>query len=238
MRGCLFVVVLAGVVLAAAAWFGAPSIAAFAVRSALESTGFASDDLEVDVTADPPLALLTGHADEVRVRGSDATIDRLSAGRADVTVRGVDLFARSFDSIAGTLLDVSVPTGGGRETPARSIGLDGPAARVVATVHIERTAAEMLFRDQLAGATGRPIAGIELAAPDQVTFRFGPVTASARLLVVDGGLVLEADVPGRPRATILKAGDPLVIRSVEIDDELVVRGTIDGSTWLGGTASP
>src|SRR5689334_9630285 len=238
MRGCLFVVAFAAVILIAVAWFGAPALAAFAVRNGLESLGFASDDLTVDVTADPPLALVTGHADEVRIRATDATIDGLVATRLDVRLGAVDLFSRSFGSVDGALADVQVPAGQGAAVSARSIELLGPTRRVVATVHVPRATAELLFRDQLARVTGRTIAEVRLSAPDQVTFAVGPVSASATLLVVAGDLVLRADIPGRPSLVVLHADDPLVVQSVAIADELVITGTIVGSTWLSGPRQP
>src|SRR4051794_23009294 len=111
MRGCLFVIAFAAVILIAIAWFGAPALAAFAVRNGLESAGFASGDITVDVTADPPLTVVTGHADEVRIRATDASIDGLVASGLDVRLRAVNLFSRSFGSVDGSLSDVSVPAG-------------------------------------------------------------------------------------------------------------------------------
>jgi hypothetical protein len=234
MRGCLFVVVFSAVILTAVTWFAAPPFAAFVVRNGLHAAGFASGDVAVDVSADPPLALLTGRAGEVRIRASDASIDRLVASRLDVRLRDVNLFARSFASVDGSLSDVSVPAGPGAAVTATSVELRGAAADVVATVHIPRATAEALFRDELARVTGRAIADVRLSAPDQVTFSVGPISAAATLLVVGGELVLRADVPGQPSAIVLRAGDPLVVRSVAVADELVIVGTIDGSDWLTG----
>jgi hypothetical protein len=237
VRGCLFVVLLAGVVLTAAAWFGAPPLAALVVRNALTSAGVASGTIDVQVEASPPLRLLSGRADRVRIRATDATVDRMVAATLDLELSSVDLFSRSFGSIDGTLSDVAVPAGVAGSILARSIALVGPADAVVATVHVERAAAEAAFTAALARAVGQPVGAVRLAAPDQLTFSLGPVSASARLVVDDAGLVLEADVPGRPRVVVLNRGDPLVVRSVAIADDLVIVGTLDGSDWLRSASS-
>jgi LmeA-like phospholipid-binding len=238
VRGCLFVLIFAAVVLAAGAWLAGPALAAFAVRNALQSAGFAAGSIDVAVTADPPLTLLTGRADSVEITATDASIDRLAASRLDVRLDAVDLFARSFGAVDGRLTDVAVPTGAGSAVTAAAVELHGPASAIAATVHIARATAELLFRDELARVTGRAVADVRLAAPDQVTFSIGPVSASATLVATGGDLVLEANVPGRPSGTLLHAGDPLVIRSVAIGDELVIVGTMNGSDWLTPQPSP
>jgi hypothetical protein len=239
VRGCLFVVALAAVLLAAIAWFAAPPLASLVVRNALQSAGVTSGDVVVDVTADPPIRLLTGRADGVRIRATSATIDALSTGDVDLRLSSVDLLGRSYGAIRGVLHAVVIPTGGpGVALTATSVELIGPADTVTAIAHIPIAAARDAFRGSLEAAVGRSVGSVDLIAPDVLTFSLGPVTASARLVVDGGALLLEADVPGRPRVVLLRAGDPIVVTGVAITDELVVTGTIDGSGWLSGAGRP
>src|SRR5258705_598275 len=67
MRGCLSVLILAIAFLAVGVWFGGPPLASAVVRSTLTSTGFASDTLDVEVNADPPLTLAVGRAKAVDI---------------------------------------------------------------------------------------------------------------------------------------------------------------------------
>ena len=71
MRGCLFVVIIAIMFLTGAIWFGGPPLASAVVTSSLASSGFSSQTLDVEVTAEPPLTLAIGRANTIAI---DATL--------------------------------------------------------------------------------------------------------------------------------------------------------------------
>jgi hypothetical protein len=233
MRGCLFVLVLAAVFVVAGAWFGGPALAGVAIGTALDGAGFESRTRTIDVANDPPIAVLTGRVDEVRIGADDASFEGLAADRLDVTLFGVDLAGRSFATIEGELTGVMLLGSDGRATPARSISLIGEPESVRATVHLAPDVVEVLVAAAIEQQLGFTVGSVTLEAPDRLVFEAGPIRATARLTIEpDGALFLAADVPGNPRVRVLASGEPLVFREVLVGDEVVLVGTIELSDWL------
>src|SRR5512145_3034214 len=103
MRGCLAVVVLAAVFSVAAIWLAGPPIASGLVTVGLRMAGFEAEQTTVTVTTDPPTDLLTGRADEVRIRAADATFGGLTASSVDLVLTDVGLLDRSAGAVRGRL---------------------------------------------------------------------------------------------------------------------------------------
>lgn len=233
MRGCLSVLVLAAVFVVGGAWFGGPLLAAGIVRSALEAAGFDGRGTTVQVVADPPIEVLTGRADEVRVGADDASIEGLGAQRLEVTLVGVDLLARTFDRLDGTLSEVTLQTQSGSGSRATSVELTGPMDDVEAIVRIAPSAVDGLVAEAIEREIGFSVGEVGLQAPDRLRFTAGPVEATGRLVVEPGGsLSLAVELPGNPRIGILDSGGPLVFESVAIDVDLVLVGSLDVRQWL------
>ncbi len=232
MRGCLSVLIIAAAFVVGGAWFGGPLLAAGIVRSALEASDFEGRNTTVQVVADPPIEVLLGRADEVRIGADDASIEGLGAVRLDVTLAGVDLVGRTFTGLAGTLDDVTIRGEDGSRTRATTVALAGPPDDVEAIVRIEPSAVDGLVAAAIEREIGLSVGSVSLRAPDTLVFTAGPVEATGRLFVAaDGSLSLAADVPGNPRIAILDAGAPLTFESVAVDEDLVLVGSLDLTEW-------
>src|SRR3712207_6564173 len=132
MRGCLFTLLLAGVVGALVVVIGLPQVFAGLLTSGVTAAGLQADDTTVTVRSDPPTDLLGLHADVVRIRATDATYRELRIGALDVELRDVALGARTAGAVTGRLRDVTVATAGSRAVRLSSITIAGGADRVTA----------------------------------------------------------------------------------------------------------
>ena len=201
MRGCLtsFFIFLAGLLLAT--WLFAPTVAAGLVSAGLGGAGFSSADKQVTVTAEPPIELLTLHADTVHLQATDATFAGLHMAGVDLILGGVGLLGRSADSVVGTLTGVRVPTllsDDASTATISSIGLSGPSSDLRAILTLSAADIRTLVSAAVQGELGAPATKVTLAAPDKVTVVTSGVTVRGRL-VVDGagGLAfLVASPPG------------------------------------------
>ena len=95
MRGCLTILILAVIAVAVGLWVGAPPVAGALVATGMRSAGVGSDDLSVEVRADPPFELALGRADRIVIEGSDVDWNRLHADTLSLTLDDVDLIGRS-----------------------------------------------------------------------------------------------------------------------------------------------
>ena len=129
MRGCLFVLVLAAALVAAIAWFGRPRSSPAVISGALQAAGYQSASTTITATADPPPRLLLGHADRVAIDASDVAWKALRARHLALTLDGVDLFARTADTVHGTIEGAEIADGRGGTAAASSIELAGPGRR-------------------------------------------------------------------------------------------------------------
>ena len=136
MRGCLSILLLAALFVLALAWFGGPALAGTVVERSMTAAGFVAADTSVAVTSEPPLELLTGHADRVVVKARNATLRDMRAASLSLTLSNVDLVGRRFARVDGTLDNVSIDSSDGTVINARSIAVRGPADAATATVRM------------------------------------------------------------------------------------------------------
>ena len=109
MRGCLGVLIIAAIFVVAGAWFGGPPVAGALVTTGLTTAGLQSDDLDVDVDADPPLKLALGQADSVTIDATDVEWDGLHADTLELVLLDVDFLARTAAQVSGRLTGVELP---------------------------------------------------------------------------------------------------------------------------------
>jgi hypothetical protein len=231
MRGCLFVLLAAATFVVAGSWFGGPTLAGYLVGAGLDAAGFEARERRIDATTDPPIEVLGGAVDRVEITASGATIGDLTAGSLHVILFGVDLVGRSFRSIEGELIDVTI-RGAGGSVDAERIDLTGEAGAVRATVRVRQAAVADLVASALRRELGFSVGQVTLEAPDVVVFSLAGLRATGRLRVEDGALWLAAQVPGDPRVELIEAGDPLTLREVGVGEELLLVGTLDVVGWL------
>jgi hypothetical protein len=233
MRGCLFVLVAALVVLSAAAWFGSPLLASAAIDAALRNGGFEAVRLDTTATADPPPRLLLGHADRVRIVASDVSFRTFHADRLDLTLTDVDVVGRTAATIHGTISGAEVATADGVPTTA-DVTIDGDAGAAPSTIRIDGSTVDRVVRATLGPQLGGAVSRTELVGPDILRI----VTPAATLegqIVLDGsgGIALRNRLGQAPILT-LDPSFPLRLGSVAVvDGALRIDATLDAEALFG-----
>jgi len=227
VRALLAFLLFAVVATAVVVFVVVPYAAGPVITGVLQSSGIVQGGSVTIETKGTGPELVGGHADALHVRGQDLVIQGLLVGDADVTIRDVALFDRTFDAIDGTLLRVRVPVDNGPVVTIASIDLDGPAEAVAADGRLDASEANAVIRE----ATARVGVRIDEATMGDgvVRLRRGDVAVDASLTVRGGSLVLEPD--GGLSSVVLmesRPDDPWQLRSVTITPGgLELSGTVD-----------
>ena len=233
MRGCLGVLIIAAAFLVGAVWFGGPPLAETVVEASLTSSGFASDDIDVTVAADPPLRLALGQADRVEIAATGVRWHDLRAGSMTMRLDGVDLLARSATTAKGRFDDVEMAVAGGDPALA-GITIDGPARGARTTIEIDRAAANRLAGAAFEMQFGSRPDSVDLAAPDTISIRLGGNVLKGALSVApDGALVVQSAI-GTARLLEPDGSLPLELTGVSVGATggLELTGTIDLQSLL------
>jgi hypothetical protein len=235
MRGCLFVLLFAAVVLGAAAWFGSAPVAAAAIEAALQGSGYRSTGTTVTVTAEPPPRLLLGQADRVAIDGSDVDWRALHAGRLTLLLEDVDLFGRTADHVTGSIDDARIDDGQGGTASASSIRIAGPLEAADATVTIEEDTVRALVLAAAAARLPVQVTDVQLVGPDRLRLVTPGATVEGSLVVdADGALGFSTPLGSVPMLRI----DPatrLRLRSADVvGGKLRLQGTLDLASMLRG----
>jgi hypothetical protein len=228
MRSCLIQFVIAAVVVVLLLWFGLPIAVSALATSALSSLGFSGTDTKVEVSANPPPLLITGHADSVHITSKQVGVSDLHAASIDVTLKGVDLLSRRIESVEGTLNGVSVAAPNSDTVEISTVTLSGPADGATATCSVTIAATEKLLESQLK-AQGIN-AQVELKAPNLVILEVGGKAFGGHLAARDGQLFMVSDSPAMPSVLLIAPGNgnPFRVTGVNIDSTNVnVTGTLD-----------
>lgn len=227
MRGCLFVVILAAAVLVGGVWFGGPPLAGGVVAVGLAATGFRAAETTVDVVADPPLELLAGHADSVRIRARSATVEGLTAARVDLLLSDVDLLGRRAGVVAGELTGVRV---GGADDPLAidAVEVSGPASGATTVVTIPPASVEGVVALAIERTFGTRGASVRLVSPDRLSFALAGRQVEAVVSVgASGSLVASAPI-GALELVPASAFRPLRVTNARVaGGALVLTGTLD-----------
>jgi hypothetical protein len=235
VRGCLSVLLLAAIFVAAVTWFVGPALAAGLVTAALASAGFTSAERTVTVEAHPPLTLLVAHADSVRIEATGVSFSGIHAGTMDATLDDVSLLDRTFARIDLRLGDATVRTGGSDVLLSR-IDVAGPARNATAQVALPTVEVASLIEAKV--RTVLPVAPttVRISAPDVVTIEVLGQQLTTRLGVdAQGRLVLEPAGGGIVEAVLF---DPSTVPGLTLvhvsasDQEVVVDGFADVTRLL------
>jgi hypothetical protein len=232
MRGCLSVIVLAVVFLTVAIWFGGPPLASAVVTSTLTGSGFASDTLDVEVSADPPLTLAIGRASSISIAATGVTWNNLKLDSLSLNLSSVDLIARTATSVDGRLGGVTFSGTGGQPIVA-DVELSGPADAARATITVDAVSVTTMALAAFDAEFGVKPSSATLVAPDIIQVKVGGLTLNGHLSVArDGAIVATAN----GSTTRILAPDPsLPVRLTGLavtPTALELRGTIDVSSLL------
>jgi hypothetical protein len=230
VRGCLFTLLLGGIVVAFLVVVGLPPVAAGILTAGLTAAGLQADDTTVTVSSNPPTDLLTLHADTVHVSASDATFRGMEIGELDLALGDVNILDRTAGTLDGELRDVTIRVQGGEQVTLDRIVLAGDLGHVTTTTTISRADAEALVADAVERQTGVRPTSVRLVAPDRVTVRAG-ITVKGRLAVTDAGnlvLVVDAGALAGTQAMLVRGGQDVPIRLTS------VQATEDGALRLTG----
>jgi hypothetical protein len=234
LGSCLIQILIMVAVVFCLVWFVLPIGVGALATAVLNSSGFSGTGTKVEVSASPPFMLLTGHADTIRIRSTQARMGDLHAGTVDVTLGQVDLLGRSFGTVNGTLGTVEVAAPNGDPVNIDSVTLKGTGQATTATATMGIAAAQALAESQLKAQTG--IAGkVMLKGPNQVTLTVNGKSQAARLVVTNGSLILVPTSKALPSVTLIApgVGNPLHVTSVNIGlANVTLVGTIDTQAML------
>ena len=241
MRGCLTSLLVFPAVLLVAAWFLLPRIAGPIVGAGLGVAGFAASEEQVTVSADPPIELLTLHADSVHVQASKATIHGVTIDAVDVTLSDVGLLDRTAGTVTGTLTGVEVRPADGLPLRVTSVTLDGSSAAITASLTLSPSDLRSLAANAVKSALGSVPSSVTFAAPDRATVVVAGVNIAGRLVVTPArGLAfkptkLPFGLDGPIDLVTPGPEMPLRISSVTVTASggMVVAGTVDASLFGG-----
>ena len=232
MRGCLSVLIIAAAFLVGIVWFGGVPLAETVVEASLTSSAFEADELDVTVSADPPLVLALGRADRVEIEATGVRWVDLRAGSMSMRLDGVDLLARTATTADGQFRDVELAVAGG-EPALVAIGISGPADGARTTIDIDGPTVSRIALSAFEEEFGTRPDSAELVAPNQVRVTLAGRQLSGTLAVeADGALVVETGL-GKVRLVEPDPSLPLRLMSVSVvDGGLALTGTLDVSALL------
>jgi hypothetical protein len=220
MRGCLFTILLALVVIALVVFLGLPAMASGLVTAGLTAAGLQAADTTVTVKSDPPTDLLGGKADRVVVHATDATFRGMEIGTFDLTLEDVDVLGQSAGTIEGTLGDVTLPASASG-AHLQTIKVTGSRDRLAVVTTVPKADVEAIVSDTVERKTGVRPTSVTLASPDALTVKAGE-TLKGRFAASDGDLVVHiTDGPGADSdIVVLRGGEdlPMKITKVRVTD--------------------
>jgi hypothetical protein len=229
-RGLLVAISLLLVFALLFVWVALPPIMGGVAVGILRDQGVHSDDMRVEIGADPPLRLIGLTADRVRLRASGVSIDRLQAEGIDVTLNEVDLRAQTFESVEGHLDGVRVTPPEGPTIAAKTVVISGPPEAAAMTLTLDENDVARLIRSQVARLVGADVTSVALNAPDEMTIETNVATVRGRLAIDEGGGLVFQEGLGRFAFDLFRAGpgEPVRLDALRIGgSNLVVTGTVN-----------
>ncbi len=229
MRSCLIQLIVLFCVGFALVWFGLPLGAGWLATTALNASGFTGTDTTIAVSANPPPILLTGRADSIHLTSTKVGVRDLHAASVDLTLTGVNLIGRKFETAHGTLGGVTVATPDGRSATISHVALDGSASAASASLTMTTVEAASLAESQLK-AQAHVTSKVTFKAPDRMTITVNGRAQGGRMIAVGGSLVLVPDGGALPTVTLIAPsdGNPFKITSVSVMPlGLMLAGTMD-----------
>ena len=234
MRGCLFVLIAAALLVGALAWFASPLLASAVIGVALQDGGFSATAQSISATSDPPPKLLLGRADRVEIHASGVAFRTYRARSLDLVLTDVDVVDRTAATISGSVDAASVTTADGVPTEA-DLRIDGSATAAATSIVVSAATVDRVVRATFADQAGVAITRTELIGPDILRIVTPSATIEGRLVIDASGAVALSTRVGSASILSLDRSFPLRLESVRVvGGDLVVTGSLDATTLLGG----
>ena len=237
MRGCLFILVLGGALLAGVAWFGALPLAGTLVEATLAGSGFQAAGRTITVTADPPVRVLTGHADVILIDATGVTWRTLKASRLTLELDDVDLFGRTAGQIHGRIDDATVTPEGAADAsvPLKTFDFDGPPGAAVTTITVDAAAIRGLVLAAVAREFNVTATDVVLLAPNRLELTTPGATVEGTLVIDAGDALALSTAIGSVPMLQLDPALPLRLTGVRVEGgTLAIEGTLDINDLLRG----
>ena len=234
MRGCLFVVAFAAVVLSVVAWFGSPFIASALIQAGLDNAGYHAATSTVSATSDPPPKLLLGRADRVEIDGTGVDFRTFHASRLELTLTDVDVIARTAGRISGRISGAELKTTDALPTTA-DVAIDGAAGAANATIDVDPATIDRLVKAAFQAKFGVALTSTSLVAPATLRVSAPGVTIEGTFVVDADGAIALATRLGSTVVFRLDPAFPLHLRTITVDGgNLRIVGDLDAEALLGG----
>jgi len=234
VRGCLFVLVLAAVVVSAGAWFGSPALASSLISAALDNAGYHAGSSTVTASSSPPPKLLLGRADRVEIAGTDVDFRTFHAATLDLVLTDVDVFGRTAGRISGRITGAELTTADAVPTTA-DVDIEGPGDAATATIVVDGTTVQRVVIAAFQQRFGVAVTSTELIAPDTLRIHASGATVEGRLVVDENGAIALSTVLGTAAILSLDPAFPLRFRAIGVvDGRLRIDATLDAESLLGG----
>jgi len=236
VRGCLFVLVFAAIVLTAAAWVGAPILASTVIQTALENGGYHAATSSVSVTSNPPPRLLLGHADRVEIHGTDVDFRTFHAASLDLVLSDVDIVGRTAGHITGRIAGAELATseGAAAGTTTADVEIDGSADAAAARIVVDGATVDQIVKAAMKAKFGVTVTSTALVAPDLLRISVAGATVQGRLVIEDGAIALSTPL-GSSQVLRLDPSFPLRLTTVHaVDGNLQLDAILDAGALLGG----
>ncbi len=234
MRGCLFVLILAGAVLAGAAWFGSPVLASTVIAAGLQNAGYHAASGTISATSNPPPKLLIGRADRVEIVGAGVDFRTFHAASLDLVLTDVDVVARTAGHISGRIdgAELTSPEG---PTARADVTVEGSGRAADASIVVPGTSVDQAVKAAFQARFGVAVTSTDLVAPDVLRIGTTSATIEGRLAIDStGGIVLSTPLGASP-ILHLDPSFPLRLRAVSVDaGNLRIDAVLDVSALLGG----
>jgi hypothetical protein len=227
VRFAIFFVLLVGVLV----FIVLPALISPLLTQYVRDQGVEAEQLTVSVDFFDP-ALLWGRVGHLHVVASGVQVGKASVGSLDLTLGNVSLFDRTFETLSGTLTDVTV-TASGLSAQATRVDVAGPAEAASATGQFDSQQSADLVR-AAAQRASIPLDDAQLV-DGGLRLVIAGVSMTAGIGVEGGALVLRPPV-GDPILLLQPApSDPWRLDEAYVTATgITVRGTVDSTRFAPG----